>query len=98
MAETKDTVAVPNPLDDSGPANIKPATEFDPSGAPMQTVPDVDHKHPAVDNNPREGTTVNQNKIDFNDPDLDGAEAVAKNLKDQGNKLTADDDSEKSKK
>ena len=73
-------------FDDSGPANIKPATEVNASGAPQQIVPDVDMDHPAVDNDPRAGTTVNANKIDFNDPSLSGAEAVAKNLKDQAKK------------
>lgn len=61
-------------------ANIASATEIDPSGAPHQIVPDVDVNHPAVDNDPRAGTTVEQNRIDFNDPTLPGAEAVAKNL------------------
>lgn len=59
---------------------VKPATEFEASGAPHQIVPDVDPNHPAVDNNPREGTTADQNRIDFNDPTLSGPEAVAKNL------------------
>jgi hypothetical protein len=70
-------------LDSSGPANIAAATEFDAAGAPQQIVPDVDPAHPAVDNDPRAGTTVNQNKIDFNDPTISGAEAVEQNLKDQ---------------
>ena len=65
------------------PANVAPATEIDTSGAPQQVVPDVDLEHPAVDNDPRAGTTVEQNKIDFNDPTLSGQEAVAKNLADQ---------------
>lgn len=61
-------------------AKVAPATEFEASGAPHQIVDDVDPSHPAVDNNPRAGTTVEQNRIDFNDPTLSGAEAVAKNL------------------
>lgn len=65
------------------PANVAPAAEVDTSGAPQQIVPDVDLEHPAVDNDPRAGTTVEQNKIDFNDPTLSGQEAVAKNLADQ---------------
>lgn len=68
---------------ESAPAGIAPATTFSTSGAPMQIVPDVDPSHPAVDNDPRAGTTVNQNKIDFNDPSIEGHEAVEKNLKDQ---------------
>lgn len=62
------------------PANIAPATDINPSGAPEQVVPDVDLDHPAVDNDPRAGTSVEQNKIDFNDPNLTEQEAVEKNL------------------
>lgn len=58
----------------------KPASEFDPSGAPQQSVADVDPTHPAVDNDPRAHTTAEQNRIDFNDPTISGAEAVARNL------------------
>jgi hypothetical protein len=65
-------------------ANVAPATEFAPSGAPIQTVSDVDPSHPAVDDNPRADTTEDQNRIDFNDPTLSGSEAVEKNLKEQG--------------
>lgn len=69
--------------DPKADAKVEPATEFEASGAPHQIVDDVDPSHPAVDNNPRAGTTVEQNKIDFNDPTLSGAEAVAKNLAEQ---------------
>lgn len=62
------------------PAKIKSAVEFAPSGAPVQSVPDVDPNNPAVDSNPRANTTEDQNRIDFNDPTLSGPEAVAKNL------------------
>lgn len=68
----------------SVPADIAPATQVDPSGAPVQIVPDVDLTHPAVDANPRAGTTVAQNKIDFNDPTLSSSEAVAQMLNAQG--------------
>lgn len=68
---------------DKKPADIPAATSIDTSGAPQQIVPDVDLSHPAVDADPRAGTTVEQNKIDFNDPNLTGAEAVEKNLADQ---------------
>lgn len=78
----KKTVTVTNSGDQ--PAAIEPAKKIDTSGSPQQIVPDVDLSHPAVDNNPREGTTVNQNRIDFNDPTLSGAEAVDANLKAQG--------------
>ncbi|MGA0561704.1 hypothetical protein ACO2RV_04585 [Ancylobacter sp. VNQ12] len=63
------------------PANISPADSFSPSGAPNQTVPDLDLSHPAIDANPRAGTVEAQNRIDMNDPHLSGAAAVAKNLK-----------------
>ncbi|MCW8283935.1 hypothetical protein K7A42_23815 [Agrobacterium sp. InxBP2] len=67
--------------DKNAPANISPATEFSPSGAPNQTVPDVDPAHVAVDADPRKGTSETQNRIDFNDPTISGQEAVSKNLK-----------------
>ncbi|MCJ2132457.1 hypothetical protein [Methylobacterium sp. E-045] len=66
------------------PANIKPATEVEASGAPDQVVPDVDMSHPAVDDNPRANTSLAQNRIDFNDPTLSGAEQTAANLRKQG--------------
>jgi hypothetical protein len=66
-------------LDTSGAANIPAATEFAPSGAPVQTT-DIDASHPAVDDNPRRDTTVDQNRIDFNDPTLTSQEAVEQNL------------------
>lgn len=69
-------------LDTSAAANIPPATEFAPSGAPVQAS-DIDASHPAVDDNPRRDTTVDQNRIDFNDPTLTGQEAVEKNLEAQ---------------
>ncbi|WP_342657127.1 hypothetical protein NPJ82_09235 [Sphingomonas sp. NY01] len=61
-------------------AAVAPATEIDTSGAPQQIVPDVDMTHPAVDNDPRAGTTTEQNRIDFNDPTISGADQVAINL------------------
>lgn len=64
-------------------ANIKPATDFEASGAVIEkgAKDAVDMSHPAVDANPREGTTVDMNRIDFNDPSLSQREAVEKNLK-----------------
>lgn len=59
---------------------IAPATDIDTAGAPQQIVPDVDMAHPAVDADPRAGTTAEQNRIDFNDPTIEGHEAVEKNL------------------
>lgn len=61
-------------------SNIAAATEFDPSGAPRQIVPDIDPSHPAVDNDPRAGTTANMNRIDFNDPAKSGQEIVSEQL------------------
>ena len=66
-------------LDTSGAANIPAASEFSPSGAPRQ-VTDIDVDHPAVDNDPRAGTTADQNRIDFNDPSRSGSEIVADQL------------------
>lgn len=62
--------------------NGVPAAEmFDPAGAPVQIVPDVDPSHPAVDADPRANTTAEQNRIDFNDPTISGAEAVERSLR-----------------
>lgn len=58
----------------------KPATDFEPSGAPNQVVEGVDPSHPAIDNDPREKTTAGQNAIDLNDPTLSSDEAVEQNL------------------
>ncbi len=63
----------------SGTTDVKPASEFDPSGAPHQTA-QVDPQHPALDANPREDTSADQNRIDLNDPKLTDEQAVAKNL------------------
>lgn len=62
---------------------LAPATEFDASGAIIEPaiVERVDMSHPAVDDNPRKGQPVVANQIDFNDPTLAMAEAVAENLK-----------------
>lgn len=70
-----DTKTVKKP--DNG---IAPATDIDTAGAPQQIVPDVDMSHPAVDADPRANTSAEQNRIDFNDPTLSGAEAVEQNL------------------
>lgn len=63
--------------DSNSPA---PAETIDTSGAPQQIVDDVDMSHPAVDADPRAGTTEDMNRIDFNDPTLSGPDAVAKML------------------
>ncbi|MBH9537521.1 hypothetical protein [Novosphingopyxis sp. YJ-S2-01] len=69
--------------DDVTDNGVDAAEAVDTSGAPQQIVPDVDMKHPAVDADPRAGTSAEQNKIDFNDPTLTSSEAVEKNLKEQ---------------
>lgn len=53
------------------PENPAPADEIDSaSGAIIepQIKKGVDMDHPAVDSNPREGTTSQQNAVDWNDP------------------------------
>lgn len=62
---------------------VEAAEVVDTAGSPQQIVPDVDMAHPAVDADPRAGTSAEQNKIDFNDPGLTGPQAVEKNLKEQ---------------
>jgi hypothetical protein len=66
MAITKNETAASEAA--AKPDKVAPAKEFNPSGAPQQVVDDVDPNHPSVDNNPREGTTVGMNQIDFNVP------------------------------
>ena len=78
-ASTPTIPAIVADLDTSGPADIAAAETFSPSGAPHQ-VTDFDPSHPAVDNDPRAGTTVEMNKIDFNDPTKTGAEIAADQL------------------
>lgn len=86
MAVTNDqTKSVKSETAESAkPANIAPAKGIDPSGAPQQIVPDVDMSHPAVDDNPRANTSVDANRIDFNDPTIKGHDAVAEALNAQG--------------
>jgi hypothetical protein len=79
---TEAVIGTASTLDTSGPAEIPAATEFSPSGAPRQ-VTEIDIDHPAVDNDPRAGTSSDQNRIDFNDPSIPGHEAVERNLKAQ---------------
>lgn len=77
------------PAEGSKPANVAPATSIAPSGAPEQ-VTEFDMDHPAVDKDPRAGTTQDQNRIDFNDPTLSGSEAVERNLAAQGGTSSGD--------
>lgn len=55
---------------------------FGASGAPGVDVK-IDTSHPAVDADPRAGTTAEQNRIDFNDPTKSSQEAVEDELKAQ---------------
>lgn len=70
------------------PADIgaAPAEAVEAAGAIME--PEVkeaiDVDHPAVDNNPRAGTTEAQNRIDFNDPTQNDRDAVQERLDNQG--------------
>ncbi|RZJ44976.1 MAG: hypothetical protein EON87_08670 [Brevundimonas sp.] len=52
------------------PANLKPATEFEASGAVIEPgiVTGVDMSHPSIDANPREKSTADMNRIDLNTP------------------------------
>ena len=67
------------------PADIAPATDFEASGAVIEpgAKKAVDMKHASVDDNPREGTTADMNRVDFNEPSalVPQEEAVAKALK-----------------
>ena len=76
-------LAVAAALDTSELAGIAPATDFSTSGSPRQLT-EFDPGHPAVDNDPRAGTTEHMNRIDFNDPTRSGHEVVADALAAQG--------------
>ena len=58
------------------------ANEFEASGSVIEdkALDQIDVDHPAVDNNPRAGTTARQNQIDFNDPELSDRKAVEQRL------------------
>ncbi|HEV7340861.1 MAG TPA: hypothetical protein VGN68_04445 [Sphingopyxis sp.] len=62
--------------------NLEPATYVAASGALIEpTIVDrIDTSHPAVDNEPRKGASVESNQIDFNDPTLTLSEQVEQNL------------------
>ena len=92
MTATKKTVdtteikpsGIPGVSDTAGMTedNLSPATKMEAGGAFIEPeiVDRIDVDHPAVDNHPRKGQPVIANQIDFNDPHLDSAEAVEKNL------------------
>lgn len=72
------------PLVPAEPDKLSPATseDLEASGALVEpTIKDrVDTKHPAVDDEPRKGLPETSNRIDFNDPTISGADAVAQAL------------------
>lgn len=74
-------VTTASSLDESPLADIAPATEFEPSGAPVQSS-GFDLDHVSLDANPRANTTEHQNRIDFNDPIRTGEEIVTQRLAD----------------
>lgn len=75
-----ETAAIKTLTENDPPAEISPAETFDPSGAPVQIVPDVVPNHPSVDNNPRANTTETMNRIDFNEPLRDDVDVVTEQL------------------
>lgn len=83
MATRKSGAAASRRRRSSAPAKIEPATTQDASGAVIEPSVAKLPDHPAVDRNPREGTTVDQNRADFNDPTKSDEEAVIDNLRDQ---------------
>jgi len=80
MAVTKKTADDPK-----ADAKIAPADTFEASGAVIEPAAKdgIDMEDPAVDSNPRAGTTVEMNRIDFNDPRAEGRRMVEENLKKQ---------------
>jgi hypothetical protein len=67
MAPRKSGAAAPRRRS-SAPAKIAPASVQEASGAVIEPSVAKLPDHPSVDRNPREGTTVDQNRADFNDP------------------------------
>lgn len=84
MATRKTGAAAPRTASSRKAAKIAPATKQEASGAIIEPDAAKLADHPAVDANPRAGTSVDQNRIDFNDPTKDQAEAVADNLRHPG--------------
>ncbi len=65
----------------AGNVSSASASQFEASGAPAQTA-GIPAGHAALDTDPRADTSADQNRIDFNDPNKSGSEAVAENLAD----------------
>lgn len=85
MSNTKPAKAKAQKAAPAEAEKLAPAKDFAASGAVIEPaiVDRVDMNHPAVDNNPRERSTADMNRIEFNDPTITQEEAVAKNLRDQ---------------
>lgn len=85
-ANKRTTRTTASPAKTADKVKLAPATEAAASGALVEPkiIADIDTAHPAVDDNPRANTTADQNRIDFNDPTKEEAEAVADNLKKAG--------------
>lgn len=73
--------------------NLAPATDVAASGALMEpAIADrIDTTHPAVDDEPRKGVSIESNQIDFNDPTLTLSEQVMQNLVENNLKAPAKD-------
>lgn len=70
MAKKEDDKAKAAEAAGSAAADLAPATQMEhPSGAIIEpeVMQAIDLSHESVDANPREGTTVEQNQIDWND-------------------------------
>lgn len=76
----KGVIAALDPEDGSEGNGAGEANGFEASGAPAQVVEGVDPSHPAVDADPRANTTETQNRIDFNDPNINGVDVVSEQL------------------
>lgn len=83
VADTSIPIITAASFDTSPTADIAAATEFEASGAPVQSS-GFDLDHASLDTNPRENTTETMNRIDFNDPVKTGREVVEAALKSQG--------------
>lgn len=84
MAVTKNDTKANAPAEQKAD-KLAPATEFAASGAIIEPtiIERVDMSSDSVDSNPRERSTADMNRIDFNEPSAitPVEEAVAKNLK-----------------
>lgn len=87
--EEREALAEPAEFGGQSASKLESSGAFIEEGAKKM----VDVKSPAVDNNPRAGTTVAQNRIDFNDPTANDRQAVERRLSDQSGTRQSDDES-----